>query len=242
VVNNPLIFIDPFGLIWGVHNGDVQWFKDKAGMEAAGFQKFMPKDWTYKTTDGKWVALNPDGPGSCDARYDCSNDYFVSGWAYTSDPSRQISDGGVQDVSLDFYLTVFGGASIVKNGGEALLDSAAGWLEKRMVQKATTAFANQASFKIEGQLAEIFADRKLFLNWLRGNQSLSRMSNPLNAQEAQQLLDNAEKLGMGNLVEGNLKGLQGLEKTGQWANIPHFKIGNVHIPIEKGLENVLKLP
>jgi len=32
----------------------------------------------------------------------------------------------------------------------------------------------------------------------------------------------------------NPMGLQGLEKTGQWADIPHFKVGSVHIPVEPG--------
>ncbi|HRP03217.1 MAG TPA: RHS repeat-associated core domain-containing protein [Candidatus Kapabacteria bacterium] len=93
-------------------------------------------------------------------------------------------------------------------------------------------------FKVEGQLNQIFQDKKLFVNWLKGNQSLTRQSNPLNKLEAQQIIDNAKKLGLN--LEGNLKGLQGLEITGQWGGIPHFKVGNVHIPIGKGLEGVLK--
>jgi len=32
----------------------------------------------------------------------------------------------------------------------------------------------------------------------------------------------------------NPAGLRGLEKTGRWAGIPHFKVGNVHIPVERG--------
>ena len=99
------------------------------------------------------------------------------------------------------------------------------------------AIAN-SGFKVEGQLAQIFGDKKLFSNWLKSNHSLSRISNPLNANEAQQIISNAKNLGLP--IESNLKGLQGLEKTGQWGGIPHFKVGNVHIPIGKGLDGVLK--
>ena len=86
------------------------------------------------------------------------------------------------------------------------------------------------AFPVQGQLAQIWADRGLFLNWLKGNQSLTRKNNPLNATEAQQVIDNAKRLGIP--IENNVKGLVGLEKTGQWAKVPHFKVGNVHIPIE----------
>lgn len=41
-------------------------------------------------------------------------------------------------------------------------------------------------------------------------------------------------------IESNVIELQGLEITGQWKGIPHFKIGNVHIPIQKELNGVLK--
>jgi RHS repeat-associated protein len=98
--------------------------------------------------------------------------------------------------------------------------------------------AAKGGFKVEGQLAEIFGNKKLFSNWLKGNHSLSRVGNPLNATEAQQIISNAKNLGLP--IESNLKGLQGLEITGQWGGIPHFKVGNVHIPIEKGLDGVLK--
>lgn len=93
-------------------------------------------------------------------------------------------------------------------------------------------------FKIEGQLSKIFSDKKLFSNWLKGNNSLSRIGNPLNSIEAQQIINTAKNLKLP--IESNLKGLQGLERTGQWKEVPHFKVGNVHVPIEKGLDNVLK--
>lgn len=95
-------------------------------------------------------------------------------------------------------------------------------------------------FKVEGQLAKIFADRRLFQNWLNGNQSLSRKKNPLNITEAQQIIDNSDRLGIP--INSNLNGLRGLEKTGQWAKVPHFKIGNVHIPIQKGIADKLRFP
>ena len=86
-------------------------------------------------------------------------------------------------------------------------------------------------------LETIWKNPKWFLNWLKNNHSLSRIKKPLNATEAQQIIDNAKKLGL--TIESNLKGLQGLEITGQWAGVPHFKVGNVHIPIETGLDGVL---
>jgi RHS repeat-associated protein len=104
--------------------------------------------------------------------------------------------------------------------------------------EAKVAAAVETGFKVEGQLAQIFGDKKLFSNWLKGNLSLSRVGSPLNATEAQQIINNAKKLGLP--IESNLKGLQGLEKTGQWGGVPHFKVGNVHIPIEKGLDGTLK--
>ncbi len=65
-----------------------------------------------------------------------------------------------------------------------------------------------------------------------------RINNPLNATESQQIIENAKKLGIP--IESNLSGLMGIEKTGQWAGVPHFKVGNVHIPIEKGISEILK--
>ena len=97
---------------------------------------------------------------------------------------------------------------------------------------------SQKGFIVQGQLAQIFSDKKLFANWLKGNQSLSRIKNPLDIDEAQQIINNAKRVGL--KVESNLKGLQGLEKTGQWGGIPHFKIGNIHIPIKEGLHKTLK--
>jgi RHS repeat-associated protein len=93
-------------------------------------------------------------------------------------------------------------------------------------------------FKINGELKTIFGNRHLFLNWLRGNQSLTRKANPLNDTEAQQLIDTAKNLNL--VINSNSNGLAGIETTGAWAGIAHFKIGNIHIPIQKGLGNVLK--
>jgi hypothetical protein len=80
----------------------------------------------------------------------------------------------------------------------------------KVVKKAANfeEVAVKHGFKIEGQLSKIFADKKLFSNWLKGNQSLSRVAKPLNAIEAQQIIKNAQKLGIA--VESNLQGLQGL--------------------------------
>jgi hypothetical protein len=76
------------------------------------------------------------------------------------------------------------------------------------------------------------------MNWLKGNQSLGRVGNPLNVTEKQQIVDNAKKLGIP--IESNLNGLDGLEVTGQWGGVAHFKVGNIHIPIERGVGEAIK--
>jgi hypothetical protein len=82
------------------------------------------------------------------------------------------------------------------------------------------------------QLPRIWNDRRLFLNWLKGNYSESRIGNPLSEEEARAVIANAEKLGL--QVDKNPQGLLGLEKTGKWAGIPHFKVENIHIPVRLG--------
>jgi len=96
--------------------------------------------------------------------------------------------------------------------------------------------ATSLGFLIEegSQLETIWNDKKLFESWTKATQSLSRAVSPLNEVEAQQLLDNAKKLGIIKF-DFNPKGLEGLEQTGQWKDIPHFKIGSIHIPIQKGV-------
>jgi hypothetical protein len=89
-----------------------------------------------------------------------------------------------------------------------------------------------AAAKNASQLQQIFDDPKLFLNWLKGNKSLT--STPLAQAEVDQLVANANRLGL--QVDKNAAGVAGLEKTGQWAGVPHFKIGNVHIPIQLGVQ------
>jgi hypothetical protein len=70
----------------------------------------------------------------------------------------------------------------------------------------------KVGFKVEGELKTIFNNRGLFLNWLKGNQSLARQTNPLNATEAQQLIDVAKSLGL--TTEHNLSGLLGTKTIG----------------------------
>jgi len=90
-------------------------------------------------------------------------------------------------------------------------------------------------FKIAGQLEIIWKDRRLFTGWLQGSQSLARITNPLSHSEARQIIENARRLGIEEkLFDFNRAGLQGLEQTGRWAGIPHFKIGNIHIPVAPG--------
>jgi hypothetical protein len=44
-------------------------------------------------------------------------------------------------------------------------------------------------FQMSSQLETDFADTKLFSNWNKYNQSLSRIVKPLNASEAQELIE-----------------------------------------------------
>jgi RHS repeat-associated protein len=134
---------------------------------------------------------------------------------------------------------VFEDGATVKGSSESQTMAAEGMMVLTPAFAFTRSiFATKTGFKVEGQLAEIFGNKKLFSNWLKGNHSLSRVGNPLNAREAQQIINNAKNLGLP--IESNLKGLQGLEITGQWGGVPHFKVGNVHVPIEKGLDGILK--
>ena len=88
-------------------------------------------------------------------------------------------------------------------------------------------------FKVAGQLETIWSNRRLFTGWLKGSQSAARIGNPLSHTEARQIIDNARRLGIENF-DFNPAGLQGLEKTGRWAGISHFKIGSIHIPVMPG--------
>jgi len=86
------------------------------------------------------------------------------------------------------------------------------------------------------RLREIWSNWKLFIAWLKGNCSLSRRDAPLTHGEAQALIDNARKHGKVRGIDVNEAGLRGREKTGSWKGIPHFKIGNIHIPVEPGFK------
>jgi len=101
----------------------------------------------------------------------------------------------------------------------------------------TTANAAPQGFEVQGQLTKIWSERKLFVNWLKSKHSVG--GTVLNATEAQQVIDNARKLGI-TRIDLNRAGLMGKEITGNTAGLPHFKIENVHIVIKKGLEDILK--
>ena len=106
------------------------------------------------------------------------------------------------------------------------------------VANAHTFFVGQGQwlvhncFTVQGRLKRIWDDPRLFLNWLKGNASESRRASPLSYQEAQQIIDNARRLGI--TPELNPVGLLGKEVKGRWAGIPHFRIGNIHIPVQPG--------
>lgn len=107
------------------------------------------------------------------------------------------------------------------------------------VLKRGTAIANAApkGFEIEGQLSKIWSERRLFVNWLKSKHSVGGTT--LNSTQAQQVIDNARKLGI-TRIDLNRAGLMGKEITGNTAGVPHFKIDNVHIIIKKGLQDILQ--
>jgi hypothetical protein len=94
--------------------------------------------------------------------------------------------------------------------------------------------SSSGEFNLTGQLAEIWKDRNLFLNWLKGTKSLNLVRNggEVNHAQARQIIENAKKLNIP--VDVNPAGLAGTEITGQWKGIRHFKVGSVHIPVEAG--------
>ncbi len=56
VLNNPLYWVDPTGLIWGKNDdGQVRWFDKKLGK---GFSEFTPDAWQYEGTNGRIVQLD----------------------------------------------------------------------------------------------------------------------------------------------------------------------------------------
>ena len=58
VLNNPLIWVDPTGLIWGKNeDGQVRWFDKKLGK---GFSEFKPENWQYIGKDNQVVQLDPN--------------------------------------------------------------------------------------------------------------------------------------------------------------------------------------
>jgi hypothetical protein len=62
--------------------------------------------------------------------------------------------------------------------------------------------------------------------------SLVKKGGEVNHAQARQIIENAKKLDIP--VDVNPAGLAGTEITGQWKGIRHFKVGNVHIPVEAG--------
>jgi hypothetical protein len=84
-------------------------------------------------------------------------------------------------------------------------------------------------------MAEVWNNRRFFKNWLHAEQSAKRIGNPLTTDEAKRVIEQAQTLGIPKEnFDFNRKGLMGLERTGMWKEIPHFKIENVHIPVERG--------
>lgn len=71
-----------------------------------------------------------------------------------------------------------------------------------------------------------------FLSQLRNESSLSRQSNPLSQSEVNAVVGRARALGL--QIEANPAGMRGAEVTGRWAGVPHFKVANIHVPVQPG--------
>lgn len=58
VGNNPLFWVDPSGLIWGINDrNQVKWFDKKLGK---GFKEFTPEHWQYVGTNNRIIQLDPN--------------------------------------------------------------------------------------------------------------------------------------------------------------------------------------
>lgn len=61
VGNNPMFWVDPSGLIWGINNkNQVRWFNKDLGK---GFSAFTPDNWQYQS-NGRTVQLDENGPSA----------------------------------------------------------------------------------------------------------------------------------------------------------------------------------
>lgn len=58
VGNNPLFWVDPTGLIWGINDrNQVKWFDKKLGK---GFKEFTPEHWQYVGANNRITQLDPN--------------------------------------------------------------------------------------------------------------------------------------------------------------------------------------
>jgi RHS repeat-associated protein len=61
-LNNPPAVVDPTGLIWGILDGNLSWYKDEEALKNAGATAYT--NTYYPIGNGYGVYLNPNGPGS----------------------------------------------------------------------------------------------------------------------------------------------------------------------------------
>jgi RHS repeat-associated protein len=147
-LNNPLAFIDPTGLIWGRvtdkdgnQSGNPHWYADEAEMLAAGATSFTPENNIYRTDDGQFVHLNPNGPGSSPDRINWTfynsfmNPFYTQGWEYISDPNaaREYSPEPGLETDWTAQLAIGGfmqaGMKLVGAGIDSIAESA---IERRV--------------------------------------------------------------------------------------------------------------
>jgi hypothetical protein len=181
-------------------------------------------------------APNEFGPGG---RIRNGNDMSITNlWAQNLDPDWHINTKiavGTGTILAGIVMWHYAMAGGMVSGTRFGFDPAAGnW--RNLATGRFVKAAEVAEKEAEGarliRLSQIWQDRGFFLNWLKGNHSLSRIANPLSHAEARQVLLNAKRLKIP--YNTNPVGLAGSEQTGRWAGIPHFKVGNIHIPVQPG--------
>jgi RHS repeat-associated protein len=159
-LNNPLNCIDPSGMIWGILDGNISWYKTKEEMENA-----RATEWTqriYQAGNGQWIRLDENGPN---ANADLSQPWGINerrGWSEIPGPpmeldmDSQLAVGGIFNAArvglmslAETFLSSFGrkGATEVAEEGSTSLFRAV--MDKELDDLAEGAFRNPAGIEVK---------------------------------------------------------------------------------------------